>query len=731
MISRSTNAALASTLEGDINLAAGINLPTTIRVLSKRLRGYLTREQVAEVERAYTFAKRAHKGQYRKSGDPYITHPLAVASILADMHMDYQSLMAAILHDVIEDTPASKKELAELFGQEVAELVDGVSKIAQIEYDSRAERQAEYLRKMMLAMTRDIRVILVKLADRLHNMRTLHHMPPEKRKRIAYETLEIFAPIANRLGMYNIRVEFEDLCFNAIYPLRSRMIAKAVKAARGNRKEIIKTLKQGLESCLEQEGIEARVVGREKHLFSIYSKMKEQRKRFSDIMDVFGFRIVVDRVDTCYRVLGAVHNYFTPIPGRFKDYVAIPKANGYQSLHTTLKAHSGVPLEVQIRTEDMEAMANNGIAAHWLYKSQNDDDGTPIHTRAQAWMGRLLEMQQKAGNSMEFIENVKVDLFPDEIYVFTPEGEIKELPVGASVVDFAYAVHTKVGNHCVTAQVDGEPAPLSATLESGQTVRIVTAKQAVPNPAWLNFVVTAKARSNIRHFLKHLKEEEAIRLGERLLDRAFGGHDLDSNNLPIERVVSVLARDGYASFDDLLHDIGLGNRLAPIVARELMGEKQMSEASNDSEHAMPIRGTEGVLVSYAKCCQPLPGDHIVGHLSAGRGIVVHRDSCKNLLAELRDNPEKCMALYWDEKAEQEFSTTLRIELINKKGILAILGTKLAELNSNIESLNMMEKEGAITVITLTISVNDRIHLARIIKRIRHLPNVVRLNRVSA
>lgn len=702
-------------------------LSSGINNLAKRLDSYLTKDQVAQVVRAYHFAERAHEGQYRRSGAPYITHPLAVANILTDMHMDHESLTAALLHDVIEDTPASKEELTRLFGPEVAELVDGVSKIAQIKSSPRAEQQAENMRKMMLAMTRDIRVILVKLADRLHNMRTLHHMTPEKRRRIATETLEIYAPIAYRLGMYNVRVEFEDLCFNAIHPFRAKMIAKAVKAARGNRKEMLATIKQSLEACLKQEGIEARVIGREKHLYSIYTKMKQQHKSFTDIMDVFGFRIIVDKVDTCYRVLGAVHNYFTPIPGRFKDYIAIPKANGYQSLHTTLKAHSGMPLEVQVRTEEMEAMANNGIAAHWLYKSPKDG-GDSIHLRAKAWMGRLLEMQQKAGNSMEFLENVKVDLFPDEIYVFTPEGEIKELPVGACAVDFAYAVHTKVGNHCVAAHVDGQPVPLSATLHSGQTVRIVTSQKAAPNTAWLNFVVTGRARSNIRHFLKHLHREDAIRMGERLLDRALVGYELDSSQLPVERVVSTLGRNGYQDFNDLLADIGLGNRLAPLVARELVGDRESVSDLDSRRKPLPIRGTEGLLVSYAKCCQPLPGDAIVGHLSAGRGIVVHRDSCNNLLAEMRNAPEKCLALYWDDAVKAEFATSLRIELVNKKGILATLGTKLAELDSNIESLNMTEKDGAITLINLTIKVRDRIHLARVIKRIRPLPNVVSIGR---
>jgi GTP diphosphokinase / guanosine-3',5'-bis(diphosphate) 3'-diphosphatase len=696
--------------------------------LVKRLKSYLDDDQIARVVRAYEFAEKSHEGQYRRSGDPYITHPLAVANILIDMHMDHESLMAALLHDVLEDCGVGKEQLAGMFGHEVAELVDGVSKIAQIKFESKAEQQAENLRKMMLAMTRDIRVILVKLADRLHNMRTLHVMPPEKRKRIALETLEIYAPIANRLGMYNMRVEYEDLGFNAIYPMRARLIAKAVKSARGHRKEILTTLKASIEHCLEQEGIEARVIGREKHLYSIYMKMKEQQKSFADIMDVYGFRIIVDRVDTCYRVLGATHNYFTPIPGRFKDYIAIPKANGYQSLHTTLKARSGIPLEIQIRTEEMEAMANNGIAAHWLYKVDEAEPGSPTQSRAQSWMGRLLEMQQKAGDSMEFIENVKVDLFPDEVYIFTPKGQIKELPAGATPVDFAYAVHSKIGNTCVAARIDGQLAALSTPLESGQTVRIITAPNATPNPAWLNFVVTAKARSTIRHFLKSQRREESVELGERLLEKALSAYGKTMNELPIERVVAELAANGYASLDELLEEIGLGNRLAPLVARKLMGERG-DVTSADERKPIAITGTEGLLVSYAKCCYPLPGDHVLGHLSAGRGIVVHRDSCKNVLAELRNSPEKCIALGWESRVDQEFSAALRIELINKKGVLATLATHLSEMGSNIDSISMAEKDATMTVINATIVVRDRIHLARIIKKLRKLSNVVRIQRL--
>ncbi|MGB1764853.1 bifunctional GTP diphosphokinase/guanosine-3',5'-bis pyrophosphate 3'-pyrophosphohydrolase [Alloalcanivorax xenomutans] len=701
---------------------------STIHNLEKRLRSYLTDEQIAPVVRAYYFAETAHEGQYRRTGDPYITHPLAVANILTDMHMDHASLMAAMLHDVIEDTGVSKEQLATEFSEEVAELVDGVSKIAQIKFESKAEQQAENLRKMILAMTRDIRVILVKLADRLHNMRTLHVMNPDKRRRIATETLEIYAPIAFRLGMYNMRVEYEDLAFHAIHPMRARLIGQAVRSARGNRKEILSSIKTSIEHCLQQEGIEARVLGREKHLYSIYNKMKEQHKPFSEIMDVFGFRIIVDRVDTCYRVLGAVHNYFIPIPGRFKDYVAIPKANGYQSLHTTLKAHSGIPLEIQIRTEEMEAMANNGIAAHWLYKTE-EKPGSPTHTRAQSWMQRLLEMQQKAGNSMEFIENVKVDLFPDEAYVFTPKGDIKELPAGATPVDFAYAVHTKVGNRCVAARVDGKLAALSTPLESGQTVKIITAPNATPNPAWLNFVVTGKARSNIRHFLKQQRREDARELGQRLLDKALAGYESSLEHLPETVIRAELNSNDQHSLDELLEDIGMGNRLAPLVARKMMGNHGEARQEEDDRRPLAIRGSEGLMVTYAKCCYPLPGDTILGHLSAGRGIVVHRDTCKNLLAEMRNAPEKCIALSWEREAEQEFTAGLRIELVNKRGVLATLANSVTEQGSNIDTIDMSDKDPTLSLLNVTLTVKDRIHLARIIKRLRVLDNIVRIQRL--
>ena len=701
----------------------------TIHNLVKRLKSYLDDDQIARVVRAYEFAERAHEGQYRRSGDPYISHPLAVANILIDMHMDHESLMAAMLHDVLEDCGVGKEQLAAQFSPEVAELVDGVSKIAQIKFESKAEQQAENLRKMMLAMTRDIRVILVKLADRLHNMRTLHVMPPEKRKRIALETMEIYAPIANRLGMYNMRVEYEDLGFNAIYPMRARLIAKAVKSARGHRKEILSTLKSSIEHCLEQEGIEARVIGREKHLYSIYMKMKEQQKSFADIMDVYGFRIIVDRVDTCYRVLGATHNYFTPIPGRFKDYIAIPKANGYQSLHTTLKARSGLPLEIQIRTEEMEAMANHGIAAHWLYKSESDQaSGTQ---RARQWVQNLLELQKNAGSPIEFVEHVKVDLFPDEIYVFTPKGKILELPSGSTAIDFAYAVHTDVGNHCIACRIDRQLAPLSARLQNGQTVQIVTAASAQPNPAWLNFVVTGKARSNIRNYLKSQRRSESVALGERLLGKAIAALGKTMEDIDQAHIAQVLKETSLDSLEDLLEDIGSGNRMAPLLARRLLVANRDTDIDLHAIETSPlaIKGTEGLVVSFAKCCSPIPGDPIVGHVSSGRGLVIHTENCRNV-EELRNNPEKCVILSWDKDISSEFTVDLKVYMENRRGIIVEVASAINQADANIEKISVEEKDARLSVTNLKISIQGRKHLARTIRRLRTIRGVNKIVRIK-
>jgi len=699
-----------------------------IDALADRLSTYLGPDQVNLVRRAYFYAEQAHDGQRRRSGEAYVTHPLAVANILADMHMDHQSLMAAMLHDVIEDTGIPKEALVAQFGETVAELVDGVSKLTQMNFETKAEAQAENFQKMAMAMARDIRVILVKLADRLHNMRTLEVLAGEKRRRIAKETLEIYAPIANRLGMHTMRVEFEDLGFKAMHPMRSERIRAAVRRARGNRNEIVDKIEQSLIHCLEREGLEGDVLGREKHLYSIYKKMRGKRKAFHEIMDVYAFRIVVDKVDTCYRVLGAVHSLYKPLPGRFKDYIAIPKANGYQSLHTTLFGMHGVPIEIQIRTREMEEMANNGIAAHWLYKSPEDEVPKGTHARARQWVKGVLELQQRAGNSLEFIESVKIDLFPDEVYVFTPKGRIMELPKGSTAVDFAYAVHTDVGNTCIACRVNRRLAPLSQPLESGSTVEIVTAPGARPNPAWLNFVVTGKARTHIRHALKLQRRSESINLGERLLSKALSGFETSLEKISPERIQQVLAEYHMEYVEDLLEDIGLGNRMAYVIARRLI--LRDDEQAPALEGPLAIRGTEGLVLNYAKCCTPIPGDPIVGHLSAGKGMVVHLETCRNI-ADVRHNPDKCIQLSWSKDVTGEFNVELRVELEHQRGLIALLAGSVNAADGNIEKIGMDERDGRISVVQLVVSVHDRVHLARVIKKLRAIKGVTRITRVKA
>lgn len=707
----------------------------TIDSLASNLDGYLATDQVNHVRRAYYYAEQAHDGQFRRSGEPYVTHPLAVAGILSDMHMDHQSLMAAMLHDVIEDTGISKTAIKGQFGETVAEMVDGVSKLNKIAFSSRAEAQAENFQKMALAMARDLRVILVKLADRLHNMRTLDVLSPDKRRRIAKETLDIYAPIANRLGMNAVRVEFEELGFAALYPMRARRIDAAVRSIRGNRKEIVSQIQSAIEACLSREGMPARVFGREKHLYSIYEKMRTKRKSFSEIMDVYAFRIVVDSVDTCYRVLGAVHNLFKPVPGRFKDYIAIPKANGYQSLHTTLFGMHGVPIEIQIRTEEMESMANNGIAAHWLYKS-SDDTPSNAHIRARQWINGLLEMQKNAGNSLEFIENVKIDLFPDEIYVFTPKGKIMELPAGSTAVDFAYAVHTDVGNSCVACRISRRLSPLSEPLESGQTVEIITTPGAQPNPAWLGFVVTGKARSNIRHFLKNQRQSESISLGRRLLNKILAGHGTQLEKLEAEQVQSALEALSVESMDALLSDIGLGNRMAHMVAQKLLPEEPVVATPSSGTHKdsrqspLAIRGSEGMVMSFARCCHPIPGDPIVGHISSGRGMVIHTEDCNNI-AEIRHQPDKIVSVRWDPDVEGDFAVEIRVEVENERGIIAKLATAITSKEANIERISTVEKDARFSIVNLSLTVKNRIHLARVMKHIRLIKPVTRVARVKS
>ncbi|CDH43887.1 MAG: bifunctional GTP diphosphokinase/guanosine-3',5'-bis pyrophosphate 3'-pyrophosphohydrolase [Candidatus Competibacteraceae bacterium] len=690
---------------------------------------YLEPDQVDQLREACYFATEAHAGVYRKSGEPYIFHPLAVARILANVRFDHETLQGALLHDVIEDTPYSKEQIGVHFGPEVANLVDGVSKLTQIQFNSKLEAQAENFRKMFLAMAKDLRVIMIKLADRLHNMRTLGAMRPESRRRIARETLEIYAPIAGRLGMNHLRQELEDLGLSHLHPLRFQILQDAVRKMSGNRREIVGQLEARIQSRLEDEGITARVMGRSKHLWGIYQKMRHKRLPFKEVYDVYAVRIIVENADTCYRVLGAMHSLYKPIMGRFKDYIAIPKANGYQSLHTVLFGPNGVPIEAQIRTEEMHVMAEVGVAAHWRYKSGSDGQGSHAQQRAREWLRKLLDMQRRAGNPVEFLESVKVDLFPDEVYVFTPRGEIIELPRGATAVDFAYAIHSDVGNTCVGAKVDRRLAPLRTPLSTGQTVEVIITPTARPNPAWLNFVVTAKARASIRHYLKHLQREEAILLGKRLLEKALIGHTGGLGELPTEHLRSLVQEFNLSSFDDLLADIGLGNRVAALIAKRLMPEDGTDETTSPDASTQPllIKGTEGTVVSFGKCCRPLPGDAIIGYLNTGRGIVVHRDHCKNI-AGYRKNPDKWIEVEWEPHVNADFGAELRLDVVNRRGVLATIAAAISATDSNIETINTSERDGNTTTVHLLLNVRDRAHLARVIRQLRTLPEALKLVR---
>ena len=694
------------------------------------LESYLGVDQIREVYRAYVFSAEAHEGQKRLSGEPYIYHPLAVARILADIRLDHRCLMAAIMHDVLEDTPVTRTQLMEEFGEEVAALVDGVSKLNQINFRSKAEAQAASFRKMLLAMTQDIRIILIKLADRLHNMRTLEVMRPEKARRIARETLEIYAPIAHRLGIYRLRTELEELCFAAHWPMRYRALKEAVRSARGNRKEVMGNITTALAGRLEQEGIVGVVRGREKHLYSIYTKMRDKKLSFSEVVDVYAFRIIVDRLDTCYRVLGVVHNLYKPVPGRFKDYIAIPKANGYQSLHTILFGPHGLPIEIQIRTVEMDRMAESGIAAHWLYKS-SDDQGGMAHADASSWLKNLLELQKDAGNSMEFLEHVKVDLFPDEVYVFTPRGKIMVLAKGATVIDFAYAVHSDVGNHTVAARVDRHMVPLRTRLYSGQTVEVITSDAAKPSAAWLNFVVTGKARANIRSYLKNLRDKEASSLGLRLLNKELAHHELAFEQIPGEKLDKLLKDFHLESKEALLEEIGLGNRMPLLVARRLIGSgpelPREDAAQEEGGTPLAITGTEGMVVSFAKCCRPLPGDEIVAIFNPGKGIVVHRNECRNL-GDFRKH-DSWLDVRWEKEPEGDFTAELKVDVGNKRGALASVASAIAELGSNIKNVKMEERDGLTSTLHFVVAVDSRKHLANIMRRLRLLKPVLRIHRI--
>ena len=698
-----------------------------VRKLVDTLGTYLSREQIKTVLEAYEFGAQFHEGQTRKSGEPYITHPVAVAQELADMHLDSEAICAAILHDVVEDTDASLDQIREKFGEDVAQIVDGVSKLDQIQFRSRAEAQAESFRKMMLAMIEDIRVILVKLSDRLHNMQTLGAMPAAKKKRIARETLDIYAPIANRLGINSLKVQLEDLGFKHLHPFRYRVLENALKKSKGSQRQIVKRISDQFANAMAEDGIEGKVEGREKHLYSIYRKMAEKKRVLSDVVDVYGFRIVVDDVSTCYQTLGLVHQLYKPMPGRFKDYIAIPRINGYQSLHTTLFGPKGLPLEVQIRTRDMDRVAESGVAAHWIYKADEKSDATP-QRRAREWLSNLAELQ-RSGTSEEFLESVKVDLFPDKIYVFTPKGDIMPLPKGSTTVDFAYAVHTDIGDRTVAAKINRQLVPLRTPLANGQTVEVVTARGARPNPNWLTFVRTAKARTAIRQHMKNLRSVESIDLGRRLLDKSLKDIGSSLRKVGKVRMNEVLEELGLNTAEELYEQLGLGERLAPLTARLLVGAGEDVERSKDVA-SLVIAGTEGMVVSYAKCCYPLPGDDVMGYLTAGRGVVVHRNQCGNL-SNFRKQPEKWIAVSWEKDIDRDFYCQIQCETRNRTGVLAEVAATLADAGSNIEQVEVISRHEGISVLTFLLQVRNRIHLASIMRGVRKMPNVIKVSRDCA
>ena len=699
--------------------------------LKKTISEYLRPEDVGRVEAAYHFAAQAHSGQFRISGEPYITHPVAVTELVAGWRLDAQALTAALLHDVMEDTTVAKQEIADRFGKVTAELVDGLSKLDKIEFRSQEEAQAENFRKMLLAMASDLRVILIKLADRLHNMRTLDYVRPSKQRRIASETLEIYAPIANRLGLNALYRELQELSFMHKYPMRYRVLAKAIRAARGNRREVVSKVLAAIEERLPQWGIAAEIQGREKHLYGIYRKMLEKRLSFSQVLDIYGFRVIVTDTATCYLALGALHGLYKPVPGKFKDYIAIPKGNGYQSLHTTLIGPFGTPMEVQIRTHEMHHIAETGVASHWLYK-EDEKTLSELQHKTTSWLQSLLELQNASGDSAEFLEHVKIDLFPGEVYVFSPKGKIFSMPRGSTSVDFAYAVHTDVGNRCVACRINAELMPLRTELRNGDQVEIITAAHASPNPAWLSYVRTGKARAQIRHFLKNVQQEESSALGERLLNQALRPHGLTLGQISIFAWDRFLRDRGVRNRKEIFTDIGLGKRLPVIVARRLAEAQDMETGRPDVVKPKPagailIRGSEGIAVQLAKCCQPIPGDPIIGIIRKGQGLEVHVHDCPTI-QRLRGERGRWVDVEWEHTDGRHFDVSIRVLTHDARGVLAKVANAIAENNANIQHVRMDSEQVPYSSLQFTLQVTDRIHLARLLKGIRRIPEVVRIMR---
>ncbi|HHW4680127.1 MAG TPA: RelA/SpoT family protein [Xylella taiwanensis] len=694
----------------------------------ERMTAHLTHEQLMGLRRAWAIGMAAHAGQTRKSGEPYITHPVAVACVLAELGMDAEALIAAILHDTIEDTSVTREVLAAEFGETVADLVDGVTKLDKLKFRDRQEAAAESFRKMLLAMSRDLRVIMIKLADRLHNMRTLGAQSIEARGRIARETLEIYAPIAQRLGMALMKAELQDLGFRALHPWRHAIIEKHILNQPVVRREAMERVELQLSQRLMQEGVEHRVDSRIKTPWGIYNKMRDDNKSFDQVMDMFGFRLVVKSVADCYHALGIVHGTLKPLDGRFRDFIAIPKANGYQSLHTVLFGPYGSPIEVQIRTEEMDMIAERGIAAHWTYKCGSDSPNS-AQSRVHTWIAELIESQRTAVCSMEFLDNLKVDLFPDEVYLFTPNGKIFALPRNSTALDFAYAVHTDIGNHAVTSRVDKKLMPLRTKLSSGQTVEIITARSATPKPQWLEFVVSSKARTAIRHQLKQLQHEDAVQLGHRMLDRALEAMDSSLERLPKGRLDAFLAEHHFQRLEALLADIALGNWMPNQTAQALLAYTELRGGIPVEylREKILINGSERGVISFANCCQPIPGDEVMGYHTTGKGIVVHRLDCPNL-AELRKSPERWVPIDWDVNVSGDYDASLLVEAENRTGVLAQLAAAIAQSHSNIERVDYLERDFNATLLRFSIQIRDRRHLAEVMRRLRRVPAVQSVHR---
>ena len=707
----------------------------TVATLTDRVKKYLPSADVQKIKDAFRFSDEAHLGQFRRSGAPYITHPLAVAEILTDWRLDGAAIQAALLHDVIEDCGVEQSQLIERFGSTVAELVDGVSKLDRLQFSSTEQAQAENFRKMLLAMARDVRVMLIKLADRLHNMRTLGAVDSERRRRIARETLEIYAPIAHRLGLNTLFHELEELSFQHLYPLRYQVLNRAVLAARGNRREVLGKMTQAVRKSLANAKLRAEVQGREKTVYGIYRKMADKHLSFSQVLDIYGFRIVIESVAQCYLALGTLHSLYKPVPGKFKDYIAIPKVNGYQSLHTTLIGPYGTPVEFQIRTKDMHHVAESGVAAHWLYK-EDDSDLSELQSRTHQWLQSLLEIQRQTGDSNEFLEHIKVDLFPDKVYIFTPKGLIVALPRDATPVDFAYSIHTDVGNKTVAARINNEIQPLRTVVKNGDMVEIVTGPEAKPNPAWLSFVRTGKARSEIRHFLRTMKFDESVELGEQLLAQAAHQFTLQLGDATDEQWARVLSQSDTGSRQDLLADIGLGRKLPAVVARQLaLGSSVEGEAaqsagpvSQASQVPVVVRGTEGMAVQMASCCHPIPDDPIVGHIRKGQGLAVHQADCLHAQRSRRADPERWIELQWAKDTASHFTAGIDVSALNERGVLGRIAVAIAEAESNILNVHLEDEDAKLALIHFKIQVHDRLHLARVIRSLRRVKNVQQILR---